>query len=754
MDDEKYGKVKSCNPYYCNICKVYCASAVNLQTHFLGLKHKAVEDALKAHGIIKPLNPSGESISLPEKESLPEYIVPAYEIALGQTLEEQLNSCKDTDPAIGLQYIIEYRSSEALIYECNLCISQGGLTSMFMHVLGIKHRTAYLKKHYPELAEVKGRGSKLNARLRELAAKVEAMEGRQPIKSTMDVPVPKDDEYSLQNSDCFVTWFTEDDKGKEKKNEDSKPAAKEASKDKGEDSSKSEDKKESEQSATQQQNALIVDAGSDSDEFTNNEGLLCYLRSFEIVDEDDAAFILKVTQKLTDALIMYREKISGRKKTIIGEHAEQPTFVGAYGSQAEGSFSEWELPAEQSFEAMGINASVKIPAEQSFEATGTNASVKRPAEQSFEATGTNASVKRPAEQSFEATGTNAKRQAKRKASKLRKELSKEMVKTRKPGGFGSSFKKVPDDPDSWVAKEPAEPQEPRAASRDARRLDSRQGLEAAARNRQGPKAASHNFRGQEPASSIPEGQDFPPSRRNRPRIPPFVPSQSEGGAIGKFFSSIRDMDVDEVAGTLQKISETNPAFKAPVVPRKAVWIIGHYIVYAAEDYASSSGWGNALGLEDHIRIKWIGRRGMEWDDLLPTVSLNVSRLGSPDALIIQLGDNDLPAKKEIDLTITVAADLHTLFCRLPHTRFFWSDMLKRCKWPGATSVQTVDLARKNVTSTAGQIVRATGGYVIQHPDITFKHTALYRSDGINLSEWGLDIWLHSVRHELLCWLKS
>ncbi|XP_015261010.1 PREDICTED: uncharacterized protein LOC107105526 [Gekko japonicus] len=209
MESDKYGKDKFLNPtpYYCNLCKVYCASAVNLQTHFLGIKHKAVEDALKAHGIVKPLHGSGEPVRLPE--SLPEGVHVVSEESLGKTLEEQLNSCRDAEPALGLQYIIEYRSKEGPIYECNLCICQGGLTNMFMHVLGIKHRMAYLKKHRPELAEVKGRGSKLNARLKELAAKVEEEEGRQPIRSTMDLPIPKDDEYSLQLSDSFVTWFSE-----------------------------------------------------------------------------------------------------------------------------------------------------------------------------------------------------------------------------------------------------------------------------------------------------------------------------------------------------------------------------------------------------------------------------------------------------------------------------------------------------------------------------------------------------------------
>lgn len=161
-----------------------------------------------------------------------------------------------------------------------------------------------------------------------------------------------------------------------------------------------------------------------------------------------------------------------------------------------------------------------------------------------------------------------------------------------------------------------------------------------------------------------------------------------------------------------------------------------------------------MGLEDRLQIEWIGRRGMLWNDLLPAVSLQLPRLGSPDALVIQLGENDLPGQKEVDFNITIAADLHTLISRLPETRFFWSDMLERREWPGSTSPDQVDLVRRKITDAAGRLIEAVGGVVIQHPEITFKYSALFRSDGINLSEWGLDFWLHSVRHELLCWLKS
>ncbi|POI23285.1 hypothetical protein CIB84_012968, partial [Bambusicola thoracicus] len=86
-----------------------------------------------------------------------------------------------------LNYIIEYRSKDnfPFLYECQLCHCKTGLSNMFMHVCGSKHRLAYLKQHYPEIAEsdeVKGKGSELNRKVRQVALTIEKKEGRKQLK--------------------------------------------------------------------------------------------------------------------------------------------------------------------------------------------------------------------------------------------------------------------------------------------------------------------------------------------------------------------------------------------------------------------------------------------------------------------------------------------------------------------------------------------------------------------------------------------
>ncbi|XP_064362850.1 uncharacterized protein LOC112989253 isoform X2 [Dromaius novaehollandiae] len=416
MDPEAEIK-KQLNPFYCNICKIWCASALNLQTHFLGFKHKTVEEALKAHGIVKTASGLGEQVNAPVK--LPDYVQTEPEGFHGRTLEEQLNTCKDTEPALGLNYIIEYRSKDnfPFLYECQLCHCKTGLSNMFMHVYGSKHRLAYLKQHYPEIAEsdeVKGKGSELNRKIRQVALTVEKKEGRKQIKVVMDVPSMRRrwqeyDSCSKAKVQHMDTSVSSEEKADGKNMDEQLPESKQDEKNAlKEERSQSEQAKPDEKveankaigsskgNKTEEGSAgnnsecetnIQLQEGNEEveqevtgnpEEFTSQEELLGYLvkcfqencidtdermvaffvafsvrvassrtcsptrpsvfqrvcsfisllgnekrvkQSFEILNEDDASFILKVTQTLTDALVEYRQQVASKKDLLDTEHS-------------------------------------------------------------------------------------------------------------------------------------------------------------------------------------------------------------------------------------------------------------------------------------------------------------------------------------------------------------------------------------------------------------------------------------------------
>ncbi|XP_053837825.1 uncharacterized protein LOC128809668 isoform X2 [Vidua macroura] len=384
MDPESEIK-KQINPFYCNICKIWCSSALNLQTHFLGAKHRTVEEALKTHGMLKTEGCLGKKVKTPGK--LPDFVPLEAEKFNGQTLEDQLNTCKDSEPALGLNYIIEYRTKDNVpfLYECQLCYCKTGLSNMFMHVCGSKHRLAYLRQHYPEIAqsdEVKGKGSELNKRVRQIGLTIEKKEGRKQIQVVTGVPTvrrkwqeslsaedspskakvqhvnaPLNNAGKTDNKDGKLTDPMQDennvqDENEERQKEQTKPDEK-VEPNNAIESSKSnnsewcETNKQSEEENKDAQKEFIADP----EEFTSQEDLLGYLQCFEILNEDDASFILKVTQTLTNALVEYRQQAAANKDHL---------GAGYNGEAALEHSTEQPVPASADINESDTDSSAKL----------------------------------------------------------------------------------------------------------------------------------------------------------------------------------------------------------------------------------------------------------------------------------------------------------------------------------------------------------------------------------------------------------
>lgn len=95
-----------------------------------------------------------------------------------------------------------------------------------------------------------------------------------------------------------------------------------------------------------------------------------------------------------------------------------------------------------------------------------------------------------------------------------------------------------------------------------------------------------------------------------------------------------------------------------------------------------------------------------------TVLCAVTHMGLPEALMIPLGENDLPSQKGVDLTMAIIADLQDLHPQLPHTQFLWSELLKKHLWLGAAFPEKLDVAKKKVCKGVDHFVELVGGMVI------------------------------------------
>ncbi|XP_030407456.1 uncharacterized protein LOC115646103 isoform X3 [Gopherus evgoodei] len=505
MDTEpevKKEKKQHQHPFHCNICKISCASALNLQTHFLGFKHKTVEEALKAHGIVKTVSGIGDQAKAPIK--LPDYVQTEPEKFQGQTLEEQLNTCKDSEPALGLEYIIEYRSKENLLvlYECQLCHCQTGLSNMFMHVYGSKHRLAYLVVTDPPVMKRKWQeyGYHSKAKVQRVYAST-SNEGKAEGDADKDKQIT-DSTQSLPSQDGKDTQDEQEKSQKEQPKPAEKLNANNADEsNKADENSKGnktecDDGKQSKGEDKEIQDKEKDDDEIKSEEFTSHEELLGYLQSFEILSEDDASFILKVTQTLTNALVEYRQQGAPTNDSLDSEPNQEKTI---------------EHSTEQS-DATSVDIS---DCNTGFSANYMSDRRKHPAQQPYDSTAAKSNV----------SGTFMKKDSQSV------NFSKSNATNWKRGTFQSTF----------------------------RVLSNEESLESASATEEQYPSSSQNMSNKNFLSAI--ERDAPQNS-----LSDSLRTSYENDVTTEFFNSVRNMDAAEVTATLQKIAATNPAFRGIDIP--------------------------------------------------------------------------------------------------------------------------------------------------------------------------------------------
>uniref|UniRef100_A0ACB8FTL8 Uncharacterized protein n=1 Tax=Sphaerodactylus townsendi TaxID=933632 RepID=A0ACB8FTL8_9SAUR len=150
-------------------------------------------------------------------------------------------------------------------------------------------------------------------------------------------------------------------------------------------------------------------------------------------------------------------------------------------------------------------------------------------------------------------------------------------------------------------------------------------------------------------------------------------------------------------------------WKVPVARRYQVWLVGHSIVHWAGRYAKKSGWGEHLGLDTSVDIRWLARRGMTWPALLLRLRNSVLQFGFPDAVLLQLGENDIPASKGVALQNSMRDDLMLLHHKMPKTKLFWSCLLERRTWRNAVAPARVNKTRSKLCRSAARLVLSMGG---------------------------------------------
>ncbi|XP_061489507.1 uncharacterized protein LOC133387832 isoform X3 [Rhineura floridana] len=89
----------------------------------------------------------------------------------------------------------------------------------------------------------------------------------------------------------------------------------------------------------------------------------------------------------------------------------------------------------------------------------------------------------------------------------------------------------------------------------------------------------------------------------------------------------------------------------------SILLCGHSMIFWAGRRAVKSRIGTQLGLSQWASVRWLGRRGMRWDGLLPTLFQSAVDQAVPQLLVIHLGGRD----KQLSLLFQSEANLKAVF---------------------------------------------------------------------------------------------
>ncbi|KAM9149268.1 tumor susceptibility gene 101 protein isoform 1-T1 [Pangshura tecta] len=174
--------------------------------------------------------------------------------------------------------------------------------------------------------------------------------------------------------------------------------------------------------------------------------------------------------------------------------------------------------------------------------------------------------------------------------------------------------------------------------------------------------------------------------------------------------------------------------------QKQVWICGHSYVFWAEKRALVRSFGPQLGIRvEDAKLHWIGKSGMMWDQLIPTLFHARRRLPDPDVLVIHLGGNDLGTTKFVDLIIRIKKDLGFIKHTFKNVILVWSNIVPRKAWNQEETYRFMDKNRKKVNREIGNFMKFIGGCVIRHDSLVPESPGLFHLDGVLLSQSGTDV---------------
>ncbi|VDI46532.1 Hypothetical predicted protein [Mytilus galloprovincialis] len=187
-----------------------------------------------------------------------------------------------------------------------------------------------------------------------------------------------------------------------------------------------------------------------------------------------------------------------------------------------------------------------------------------------------------------------------------------------------------------------------------------------------------------------------------------------------------------------------------------IWIIGSSIICSARDHSENRPSGSNSGLlkNNNCFLRWAGKSGMKWDDVVGTVNSIISLCSKiPHALILHCGGNDIGNVPCGALLYHIEFKIAIMSQMLPNCSLIWSSIFPRRSWRYSSDDHAMEVTRKRINRGVRSYILKHGGYVIKYPDFDDRHPALYSDDGVHLSFIGNDIFLNQIQSAIETFIK-
>ncbi|XP_053556398.1 uncharacterized protein LOC128647672 isoform X2 [Bombina bombina] len=148
---------------------------------------------------------------------------------------------------------------------------------------------------------------------------------------------------------------------------------------------------------------------------------------------------------------------------------------------------------------------------------------------------------------------------------------------------------------------------------------------------------------------------------------------------------------------------------------KKIWIVGHSFVH----------WASLRALASRASIRWLGHRGLCWQEFPGLIQEAHRRWGHTDIVVLHLGGNDLEALPTLELISIMGADIRWLHAWLPGLKVGWSCVIPRLHWRHVESHKAAFGVRKKLNRDIGKVVSELGAFVVRHSNISSGDKSLY-----------------------------